>query len=58
MKKETDAEREERWQAESDSYTLTRYGEIAQDKDRLKRALAYVEKQKEALDITISSFDS
>jgi len=34
---ETDAQREERWQAESDVWTLTKYGEIAKDEKRLKK---------------------
>lgn len=56
-KTETEAEREKRWQAESDVYTLKNYGEIAKDEERLKMAVEYLKKQKEDIDLAISSFD-
>lgn len=49
MAKETQAEREARWQAEEDFHTLMDYEKLIKDPERLKRAKKLAKEKKNEL---------
>lgn len=48
-KKETEAEREERWRAESDARLIQDYASLKADSKRYNKALKYIKEQKNEL---------
>ncbi len=48
-KKETEAEREERWRAESDARLIQDYASLKADSKRYNNALKYIKEQKNEL---------
>lgn len=48
-KKETEAEREERWQIESDARLIQDYAKLKSDSKRYEKALKFIKEQKNEL---------
>lgn len=48
-KKETEAEREERWQMESDARLIQDYAKLKSDSKRYEKALKFIKEQKNEL---------
>ena len=57
MSQMTQAEREARWQAESDAGTLKRYGEICDDGARLKAAKEILKEEQAQIQAALVSQD-